>query len=126
MRIVGSMVIALTMITSTAFAQGTTVGALRGRLVDVADGSRAAGATVIATSPSLQGSQIVLADETGQYFLTSLPPGEYTLTIVYADRTFARAHIIVQIGKEVVVNVDIDSRIKPSPNTTGGEVINLV
>src|SRR6185295_11710307 len=66
------------------------------------------GAAVVATSSALQGDQTVLADENGQYFLTSLPPGEYTLTVYYNERTFTRGNVVVQVGKEAVVNIAVE------------------
>ena len=74
----------------TASAQGTTNGSLRGTIKDKNGGEAAIGATVVATSPALQGEQVVITDETGQYFITSLPPGMYTLTVYYSDATFSR------------------------------------
>src|SRR5690348_1258380 len=69
-----------------ARAQGSaTVGSLRGTLRDKSTGETAPGATIIATSPALQGEQVVITDENGQYFITSLPPGSYTLTVIYAN-----------------------------------------
>ncbi|MDB4953858.1 MAG: TonB-dependent receptor plug [Myxococcales bacterium] len=95
---------------TAAHAQsGATVGSLRGVIKDKANGEGAAGATVVATSPSLQGEQVVITDETGQYFVTSLPPGVYTLTVYYNDGTFSRGNIVIQVGKEAVVNVTVDS-----------------
>jgi len=102
---------------------GSTVGSLRGQVRDKANGEPAVGATVVATSPALQGEQVVLADESGLYFLTSLPPGSYTLTVYYNDGTFTRSNVIVQVGKEAVVNITVDSS-----STTGkpkGETIEI-
>src|SRR5262249_21003325 len=88
-----------------AHAQGSaTVGSLRGLVRDKANGESAIGATVVATSPALQGEQVVITDESGQYFITSLPPGVYTLTVYYNDGTFSRGNVIIQVGKEAVVN----------------------
>src|SRR4051812_27793715 len=92
-----------------AQAQTITSGALRGEIKDKANGDKAAGATVVATSPALQGEQVVLTDENGLYFINALPPGIYTLTIYYSDRTFSRNNVLIQVGKEVVVNVTVDS-----------------
>jgi hypothetical protein len=92
-----------------AHAQSGTVGSLRGQVRDKANGEPAVGATVVATSPALQGEQVVLADETGLYFLTALPPGSYTLTVYYQDGTFTRGNVVVQVGKEAVVNITVDS-----------------
>jgi len=107
-----------------AHAQASSnVGSLRGQIRDAANGEAAVGATVVATSPALQGEQVVLADESGLYFLTSLPPGGYTLTVYYNDGTFTRGNVLVQIGKEAVVNITVDST-----STTGkpkGETIEI-
>ncbi len=106
-----------------AFAQsGATVGSLRGVLKDKSTGEAAVGATVVATSPALVGEQVVITDETGQYFINSLPPGLYTLTIYYNNQPFSRANVLIQLGKEAVVNVTVDSTVaagKAGP----GEVI---
>ncbi|HEY5923770.1 MAG TPA: TonB-dependent receptor [Kofleriaceae bacterium] len=104
-------------------AQGSaTVGSIRGVVRDKATGESVAGATVVATSPALQGEQITITDESGQYYVTSLPPGVYTLTIYYADAAFTRSSVLVQLGKDVVVNVPVDSGSSERPR---GEVIEL-
>ena len=96
-------------ITAPAFAQSSaTVGSLRGIVRDKATKEPAIGATVVATSPSLVGEQTVITDETGQYFITALPPGFYSLTIFFG-RTFTRGNILVRVGKESVVNIDVTS-----------------
>jgi outer membrane receptor protein involved in Fe transport len=107
---------------SEVFAQASsTVGSLRGVLKDKATGEVAVGATVVATSPSLVGEQVVITDENGAYFITSLPPGVYTLTIYYNDKPFSRGNVLIQVGKEAVVNVTVDS----AAGKAGGEVIEI-
>ncbi len=110
---------------SEAFAQsGATVGSLRGVLKDKSTGEAAIGATVVATSPAMVGEQVVITDETGQYFINSLQPGLYTLTIYYNNQPFSRPNVLIQLGKEAVVNVTVDSAVaagKAGP----GEVIQL-
>ena len=106
-----------------AYAQGATVGSLRGVIRDKGTGETAAGATVVATSPALQGEQVVITEGDGQYFVTSLPPGLYVLTVYYNDATFTRGNVLVQLGKEAVVNITIDSAI--NPDKPKGEVINI-
>jgi hypothetical protein len=109
---------------SDAFAQAdSTVGQLRGQIRDKAENGAAVGATVVATSPVLQGEQVVITDETGQYFITALPPGVYTLTVYYNDQTFSRGNVLIQVGKEVVVNVTVDS--KAGQGKPKGEVIEI-
>ena len=106
-----------------AHAQGATVGSLRGAIRDKATGEAAVGATVVATSPSLQGEQVVITEDGGQYFITSLPPGNYVLTVYYNDATFSRGNVVIQIGKEAVVNVTVDSAA--STGKPKGEVIEI-
>jgi len=108
----------------TALAQGSaTVGSLRGQIRDKAANEAAVGATVVATSPALQGEQVVITDENGAYFITSLPPGVYTLTVYYNDGTFSRGNVLIQVGKEAVVNVTIDSGA--ATGKPKGEVIEI-
>ena len=105
--------------TGDAYAQSNTAGALRGVIKDKATNEPAVGATVVATSPSLVGEQVVITDGDGQYFVTSLPPGVYTLTIYYNDKPFSRGNVLIQVGKEAVVNVTVDS----AAGKAGGETI---
>ena len=96
---------------------------LRGQVRDKGANEAAVGATVVATSPALQGEQVVITDDTGQYFITALPPGVYTLTVYYNDVTYSRGNVLVQVGKEVVVNISVntsDAAGKPK-----GEVITI-
>jgi hypothetical protein len=97
----------------------STAGALRGVLKDKATGEVAVGATVVATSPSLVGEQVVITDDNGQYFINSLPPGVYTLTIYFNDKPFSRGNVLISVGKESVVNVTVDS----AAGKAGGETI---
>jgi len=107
-----------------AHAQSSaTVGQLRGVLKDKATGEPAVAATVVATSPALVGEQVVITDENGQYFINSLPPGLYTLTIYYLNQPFSRQGVLIQLGKEAVVNVTIDST--SSTGKPKGEVIEI-
>ena len=92
-----------------ARAQSSTTGALRGQIKDKATGETLVGATVVATSSVLQGEQVVITDENGLYFVDNLPPGTYTLTVFYNDAKFSRGNVLIQVGKQAVVNVPIDT-----------------
>ncbi len=108
----------------TAHAQGSAnVGGLRGIIRDKATGEPAIGATVVATSPALQGEQVAITEADGQYFITSLPPGIYVLTVYYSDATFSRSNVFIQVGKEAVVNVTVDT--SASADKPKGEVITI-
>src|ERR1051325_840019 len=93
----------------TAYADAFTTGAVRGVVKDKTSGEAGVGATVVATSPALQGEQVVIADETGAYYITNLPPGVYTLTVYYNNITYSRSNVLIQVGKEVVVNLSVDT-----------------
>jgi outer membrane receptor protein involved in Fe transport len=110
--------------THDVFADASsTEGSLRGQVRDKGANEAAVGATVVATSPALQGEQVVITDDSGQYFITALPPGVYTLTVYYDNITYSRGNVLVQVGKEAVININVntsDAAGKPK-----GEVINI-
>jgi TonB dependent receptor/Carboxypeptidase regulatory-like domain len=109
--------------TGVAYAQASSVGQLRGVVKDKGTNEAAVGATVVATSPALQGEQVVITDETGQYFVTSLPAGMYTLTVYYNDTTYARSNVLVQVGKEAVINITVNTA--ENSGKPKGEVITI-
>jgi outer membrane receptor protein involved in Fe transport len=92
-----------------AHADAFTTGSVRGVVKDKASNEASVGATVVATSPAMQGEQVVITDENGGYYITSLPPGTYTITVYYNDTTYAQRNVLVQLGKEIVVNVGVDT-----------------
>jgi len=107
-----------------AYAQGSaTVGSLRGIIKDKSSGDPALGATVVATSPALVGEQVVLTEADGTYFISALPPGLYTLTIYYENKTFSRGNVLIQLGKEAVVNVTVDPKAGAPVGSGAGETI---
>jgi len=61
-----------------ALAQSTT-GTIGGRVVD-SQGRTTPGVVVTVESPSLQGVRSAVTSETGDYILTLLPSGAYTVT----------------------------------------------
>src|SRR4051812_35008734 len=102
-------VISVVELDRAALADGFTTGGIRGVVKDKTSGEAGIGATVVATSPALPGEQVVIADETGGYYITSLPPGVYTLTVYYNNTTYSRSNVLIQVGKEVVVNLAVDT-----------------
>lgn len=58
--------------------QAQTTGEIRGVVVD-ANGSALPGATVEASSPSLQGTRVIVAGAGGTFQLPALAPGSYRL-----------------------------------------------
>ena len=64
-------------------AAQTTTGTISGRVLDV-QGAALPGATATAKSPNLQGSREAVTSENGDYILTGLPSGPYTITFSLA------------------------------------------
>src|SRR3954471_16575333 len=61
----------------------TTTGTISGRVLDV-QGAALPGATATATSPNLQGAREAVTSEHGDYILTGLPSGPYTISFSVA------------------------------------------
>lgn len=62
-----------------AFAQTSGAGVLTGVVVDAADKKPASDVVVTATSPALQGEQVVVTDGSGFYRIPDLPAGTYQI-----------------------------------------------
>src|SRR5262245_27392581 len=76
-RLMLAMIVVLALATG-AVAQ-TTTGTISGRVLD-SQGAVLPGATVTAKSPNLQGSRSTVTSGNGDYILTGLPSGPYTVT----------------------------------------------
>jgi outer membrane receptor protein involved in Fe transport len=63
---------------------------------------------VTATSPNLQGEQIVVTDAQGQYRIPQLPPGIYTLRFDKESfKPFSRAEVQLRLDRTIRVNVEL-------------------
>ena len=81
-----------------ALAQGST-SVLTGNVVDASTRAPVADVVVTATSPSLQGEQVVVTDSSGLYRVPQLPPGTYTLRFEKETyRPYSRTAIEVARG----------------------------
>src|SRR5688572_25477621 len=106
LRRAGVPVIATWLWASMALAQGSAV--ITGTVVDASNQQAVADVVVTATSPRLQGEQIVVTDATGSYRLPQLPPGEYTLRYENpAYKPFAREKVTLRADTTVRVNVQL-------------------
>ncbi len=101
-----------------ALAQSSTSGVLRGVITDKKTKEPVIGATVVVSSAALQQEQVVITDENGSYQVQELPPGQYLVTVFFNETPFQRPNIVVQVGKQLVVNVAIDTEA-----AVGGETI---
>src|SRR5215813_11219445 len=75
---VGAFVLGAALFPSVVLAQGAT-SVLTGNVIDAQTRAPVADVVVTATSPGLQGEQVVVTDATGLYRIPQLPPGTYSL-----------------------------------------------
>ena len=99
-RLVAACLVALTV---SAWAQSTT-GTISGRITD-AQGLALPGVTVVVESPNLQGSRTTVSSQSGDYLVTLLPSGTYTM--VFELSGFQRHQRTVNLAPTQVVPVDV-------------------
>lgn len=105
-RFTGVLVLAGCLFGLPAMAQGSAV--ITGRVVDAASKAPIADVVVTATSPALQGEQIVVTDATGTYRIPQLPAGQYTLRLEKeAYKPYARSDISLRTDRTTRVNVEL-------------------
>src|SRR4051812_34075886 len=94
------------LLAASASAQST--GAISGRILDAQSGRPVASATIVASSPALQGEESARTDSSGEFVVGLLPPGSYTL-FVQADghQAFTQEGVQVWIGAEVRLHLSI-------------------
>ena len=102
--------------TDAAAQSSSATGGLHGVLHERATGEPAAAATVVATSPSLQGEEVMVADEYGRYWFVGLPPGVYVLTVYYNDNTSSRTDVLVQAGQDTSADMQLEAEQKSAPS----------
>src|SRR5262249_42137999 len=103
----GALVLAATLLPSAALAQGAT-SVLTGNVVDAQSRAPIADVVVTATSPGLQGEQVVVTDATGLYRIPQLPLGTYTLRFEKETyRPFTRTAIDVAADRTLRLNIEL-------------------
>ena len=103
----GALVLAAVLLPSLALAQGAT-SVLTGNVVDAQTHAPVPDVVVTATSPNLQGEQVVVSDATGLYRIPQLPPGTYTLRFEKETyRPFNRTGIDVAADRTLRLNVEL-------------------
>jgi hypothetical protein len=110
----------LALVPAVALAQAST-SVLTGNVVDTSTKTPVADVVVTATSPSLQGEQVVVTDSTGLYRVPQLPPGTYTLRFEKETyRPYTRTGIDVAADRTLRLNVEL------LPETAGSETVTVV
>ena len=84
-------------LSGAALAQGVQTGAIRGTVTDQQD-RPVPGATVTATSQTLQGSRTATSDLEGHYVLSALPPGEYRVVVELSGFASVTHATVVPLG----------------------------
>jgi outer membrane receptor for ferrienterochelin and colicin len=97
------LAVALLLNASLASAQSTT-GTISGRVVD-AQQLPVPGVTVNAESPNLQGIRTAVTSENGDYIISLLPPGVYTITFELSG--FQRVDRTVTLAPTQVLPVEV-------------------
>jgi len=104
---------------STALAQSTSV--LIGNVVDASTKAPVADVAVTATSPNLQGEQVVVTDATGQYRIPQLPAGVYTIRFEKESyRPLTRTALDLPTDRTLRFNVEL------LPETVGSETVTVI
>jgi len=112
--------LALLLFAGRAAAQ-SSISVLTGNVVDASTHGPIADVVVTATSPSLQGEQVVVTDASGLYRVPQLPPGTYTLRFEKESyRPYARTGIDVGADRTLRLNVEL------LPETAGTETVTVV
>ena len=115
-----AMLLLGTLVARGAFAQ---LGAaqLVGQVVDASTKKPVADVVVTATSPQLQGEQVVVTDASGNYRIPQLSLGTYTLRFEKESyRPYSRAGIELRAESTIRLNVEL------LPETAGSEEIVVV
>lgn len=84
------------------------VGVITGTVIDAQSKRPVPNAVVTASSPAMQGEQIVLTDAAGNYRIPNLPTGDYSINLQGDGfKPFGRGGIRIQGGATIRVNVSL-------------------
>ena len=119
-RLRALLVISAVLCSPAALAQGAT-SVLTGNVIDSSTKAPVADVVVTATSPALQGEQVVVTDASGLYRVPQLPPGTYTLRFEKETyRPYSRTAIDVASDRTLRLNVEL------LPETAGETTVSVI
>jgi outer membrane receptor protein involved in Fe transport len=99
--------LALTLFAPRAAWAQLGTGVLSGRVVDVSSQQPVADVVVTASSPALQGEQIVVTDASGTYRIPNLPPGLYSVRYeVDGYHPYSRGDL--EVSSTVTLRLDVE------------------
>ena len=111
---------ALLLVPSVTFAQSHS-GQINGRVVDE-NGAALPGVTATATSPSLQGDKVAVSAADGNFRLTALPPGDYTVTFALEGfQNVVQEDVRVNIAGNIPLAVTMNSTFTDTVIVTGAD-----
>lgn len=100
--------LALFLLLAASAASAQSTGAISGRILDAQNSRPVAGATVVASSPALQGEESARTDSSGEFVIALLPPGSYTLFVqAEGHQAFTQEGVQVGTGGEVRLHLSI-------------------
>ena len=104
----GRLAVALAILAPAPALAQTTTGELTGRIND-ASGQLVAGATVTAVHAGTGTSRTVTTNTTGEFTLTLLPPGRYTVTVERSGfKKAARENVEVLVGSRQTLVLQLE------------------
>src|SRR6266700_4096302 len=104
----GALVLGLDRIAAPASAQTSGAGVFTGVLTDASSKKPIADAVVTATSPVLQGEEVVVTDSAGFYRIPNLPPGTYTIRFdKEAYKPYSRDAIELRADATLRINIEM-------------------
>ncbi|HUC07725.1 MAG TPA: carboxypeptidase regulatory-like domain-containing protein, partial [Solirubrobacterales bacterium] len=108
-------------ITLATPALAQTTGGISGQIIDATNQSPVKDAVIIAQSPALQGEQTAVTDDKGQFEVTLLPTGVYTLTVQREGyQPFS------QQGLKVALDRTIRVKLQVVPDSFKGEQVEII
>jgi len=107
LTLIAILVIPAVNVAAIAQTTSATTGAINGRVTD-STGAVMPGVTVTVSSPSMMGTRTAVTDPDGQYRVTAVPPGDYTLLFELTGFTSIRNEgIRISVGFTATVNAEM-------------------
>lgn len=114
-----ALLVAVLATPSIVFCQGVQSGTLQGT-VKLQGGEPAPGVTVTATSAALQGQRLAVTNESGDYILRGLPPGDYKVAFTLGGFKTQETHATVPFASIARADVQMTSEaVSETINVTG-------
>ena len=117
-------IFALTSLSLSAFAQGTTTGTIKGQVLDDT------GAYVPATDIKITGprgfTKAIQSDATGTFSVPGLQPGSYTLKTTRPGFAVSSSQVTLSAGKVVNLNIPLKVEASKQEVTVQGEAVGTV